>query len=162
MEQQIKQCDRVSYSYGMKVSDGNYGSKDVHFSYSTDVISIEHPETAMHRAKEFVMHQVELMKPPASGTASQPQQAPPGIKPIQSGVQATAPPNGDLGAYVVGFGKHKGMALSTIDKLEGYLDWIKGLGNAKGKVAEFIKEATMYLGATKPAGGFNPGEEIPF
>lgn len=154
----LKQVDRVSFSYGMKVSDGNYGSKDVHFSYSTDVDLVETKESAMHRAREFVMANVSVMNPSAPvappAPHQQPQQAPP--------VQSTAPPNDDLGGYVVGFGKHKGMTLSTIDKLDGYLKYMKSLDNPRGKVAEFINEATMYLNASNPSGGFNPGEEIPF
>lgn len=46
--------DRISYSGGCKINMGNYESKDVHMSYSTDVREEETPAEAMNRAKMLV------------------------------------------------------------------------------------------------------------
>lgn len=58
--------DRVSFSAGRKVSDGAYGSYDVHMSYSTDCKEGEEPQQAMDRAQAFVegniANQVERIK----------------------------------------------------------------------------------------------------
>ena len=53
MEMETQQ-DRVSYSYGIKLSDGHYGSRDAHVSYSSDVKEGETKEQAMARVKTFV------------------------------------------------------------------------------------------------------------
>lgn len=46
--------DKVSFSSGRKISDGNYGSFDVHCSVSTEVRVGEGLEEAMDRAIVFV------------------------------------------------------------------------------------------------------------
>ena len=46
--------DRVNYSMGRKISDGQYGSVDVHFSYTTDVQHDEKIEQAIERCVEVV------------------------------------------------------------------------------------------------------------
>jgi hypothetical protein len=51
--------DRVNYSYGMKVSLGNYESADFHMSLSSDVRDSETPEQALERVKEFVENESE-------------------------------------------------------------------------------------------------------
>ena len=46
--------DRVSYSFGRKISTGKFETADVHISYSTDVKKGENIEAALERAVEFV------------------------------------------------------------------------------------------------------------
>ena len=60
----VKQRDRISYSRGAKVSTGNYGSVDVHVSYSTDVAEGETPDECLKRAAKFVdkAHKRKLAK----------------------------------------------------------------------------------------------------
>lgn len=43
------EADRYSFSTGAKVSDGNYGSRDVHVSYSSSVKPGETNEQAKKR-----------------------------------------------------------------------------------------------------------------
>lgn len=58
MKEKIGFADRVSYGYGRKVSDGNYGSHDVHVSYSSDVRSKETVEEALDRVQKVVERRV--------------------------------------------------------------------------------------------------------
>lgn len=46
--------DRISYSEGIKVNIGDYESRDVHVSYSTDVKSKEKSSDAIKRARKTV------------------------------------------------------------------------------------------------------------
>lgn len=46
--------DRINYGMSRKISDGNYGSIDVHFSYSTDVSMDETIEAATNRCMIYV------------------------------------------------------------------------------------------------------------
>lgn len=54
MDNELTQCDRVSYSESCKINTGNYESRDVYVSYSTDVRREETVEQALKRASEFV------------------------------------------------------------------------------------------------------------
>jgi hypothetical protein len=58
MSEKVKQQDRVSYAFGRKLSDNNYGSFDVLVSYSTDVKNSEDIETALARCEKFVERSV--------------------------------------------------------------------------------------------------------
>jgi len=54
-EEEIKiEGDRISFSAGRKISDGNYGSYDFHCSMSTDVKPEEKTGDAVNRAIRFV------------------------------------------------------------------------------------------------------------
>jgi len=55
-----KTTDRISYSEGVKINIGDYESRDVHISYSTDVKRKEKPEDTIKRAKKTV--QLSLKK----------------------------------------------------------------------------------------------------
>lgn len=46
--------DRVTYGMSRRISDGNYGSIEAHFEYSTDVLKDETIETAMKRCVHHV------------------------------------------------------------------------------------------------------------
>jgi len=46
--------DRINFGMGRKISDGNYGSIDIHFSYSTDVAGDEDLDSAIERCIEKV------------------------------------------------------------------------------------------------------------
>lgn len=59
MSKKYGQQDRVSFSMGRKIGDNNYGSRDVHVSYSTDVEDDESPEEALARAQKFVRTQLK-------------------------------------------------------------------------------------------------------
>lgn len=59
--------DRISYSAGRKVSDGNYGSYDFHCSMSTDVKPGESQGDAVKRAIGFVEKVVEFKCTQAQG-----------------------------------------------------------------------------------------------
>jgi len=52
--------DRINYSEGVKVSIGDYESRDIHIAYSTDVKKKEQPADAIKRAKKTV--QIALCK----------------------------------------------------------------------------------------------------
>ncbi len=49
-----KEPDRISYSEGVKVAIGDYESRDVHISYSTNVNKKEKVSDAVKRAKKTV------------------------------------------------------------------------------------------------------------
>ena len=53
-EKDTGDADRVVYGTSRKVSDGNYGSTEVHFSYSTDVKIGESLEQATVRCVTYV------------------------------------------------------------------------------------------------------------
>lgn len=52
--QKIRQADRINYSVGRKLSDGNYGSIDVHFCYTSDIEDSETKEEATKRVIDYV------------------------------------------------------------------------------------------------------------
>jgi len=54
------ETDRISYSEGVKINIGEYESRDVHISYSTNVSNREKPNDALKRARKTV--QTSLMK----------------------------------------------------------------------------------------------------
>jgi hypothetical protein len=54
------ELDRISYSEGVKVQIGDYESRDVHISYSTNVKNKEKVSDALKRAKKTV--QMSLRK----------------------------------------------------------------------------------------------------
>jgi len=54
LHEPLEQRDRVSYSEGAKINVGNYESRDVHMSYTTDIKEGETTGEAMERAKEFI------------------------------------------------------------------------------------------------------------
>lgn len=53
------QQDRVSYSFGMKMSLGNYSTADFHLSMSSDVGDDETVDEAMDRIKSIIEDRVE-------------------------------------------------------------------------------------------------------
>lgn len=55
-----EELDKVNYSEGVKVAIGDYESRDVHISYSTNVKKKEKVSDALKRAKKTV--QLSLMK----------------------------------------------------------------------------------------------------
>ena len=50
-----EKSDRVVLGLGRKLSDGNYGSWDFHFSYSSDVEKDETLDQAVERVSDMVM-----------------------------------------------------------------------------------------------------------
>jgi len=46
--------DRINYGMSRKISDGDFGSIDVHFSYSTDVEEDETLDKARKRCVKYV------------------------------------------------------------------------------------------------------------
>lgn len=50
--------DRVSYSFGRKISTAKFETADVHISYSSDVKEGETPDEALERLAEFVEKKV--------------------------------------------------------------------------------------------------------
>lgn len=54
MQEKFSQQDRISYSAGRKISDGDYGSYDFHVSMSTDVQEGESLKDATQRAVKQV------------------------------------------------------------------------------------------------------------
>lgn len=46
--------DRINYGMSRKMSDGDFGSVDVHFSYSTDVEEDETLDDAKSRCVKYV------------------------------------------------------------------------------------------------------------
>jgi len=55
-----KQNDRVSYSFGMKLSTGNYQSSDFHVSMTSDVNTGETSEQAFERVRKEVLQYAQL------------------------------------------------------------------------------------------------------
>jgi hypothetical protein len=55
----MKEVDRLSYSFGMKINLGNYESADFHISYSTDVREGEGQHEALARAIKFVEEEAD-------------------------------------------------------------------------------------------------------
>lgn len=55
----IEQADRVSHSFGMKISIGQYSTADFHLSLSSDVKDGETIEEAMDRVKSIVEERAE-------------------------------------------------------------------------------------------------------
>ena len=58
----LRQVDRVTYSESIKVNIGNYESKDVFVSLSTDVESTESVSDALLRAKQFVRPELRVIE----------------------------------------------------------------------------------------------------
>ena len=52
--------DRISYSEGVKVNIGDYESRDVHISYSTNVRDKEKPTDTFKRAKKVVRQELKI------------------------------------------------------------------------------------------------------
>jgi hypothetical protein len=50
----LTQLDRINYSAGRKMRDGNYGSFEFHCSMSTDIMAGETVKEATKRAVEYV------------------------------------------------------------------------------------------------------------
>ena len=57
-----KTPDRISYSEGVKVNIGDYESRDVHISISTDVKEGETPKKAIQRAKKEVQGRLKVLE----------------------------------------------------------------------------------------------------
>jgi len=55
-----KTQDRISYSEGVKVNIGDYESRDIYYSYSTDVRKDEKPKDAFVRAKKTVQNRLRV------------------------------------------------------------------------------------------------------
>lgn len=51
--------DKISVGLGRKLSDGNYGSYDIHVDYQTTVGEGESPEDAYKRATRFVKSKIK-------------------------------------------------------------------------------------------------------
>ena len=55
----MSESDRVSYSFGMKVSIAKFESADFHLTFSSDVKQGETPAKALARVQEFVEKEAE-------------------------------------------------------------------------------------------------------
>jgi len=55
-----KTCDRVSYSESVKVNIGDYESRDIHISYSSDVGKDEDFNSAFIRVSKKVKKRLEI------------------------------------------------------------------------------------------------------
>lgn len=62
MEKKSGQLDRITYSEQVKVNIGDYESRDVFVSYSTDVQGSETPDQTVARAKRIVVEQVRKVE----------------------------------------------------------------------------------------------------
>lgn len=58
MANKLKQVDRLSYSEGVKINIGDYESRDVHISYSSDVTDGEKVVDAFKRVKKVVRNRL--------------------------------------------------------------------------------------------------------
>lgn len=56
----MDETDRINYSEGVKVAIGDYESRDVHISYSTNVKKKEKVSDAVKRAKKTVQSQLRV------------------------------------------------------------------------------------------------------
>ena len=155
----LNQNDRVSYSYGFKKSDNNYGSKDFHFSYSTDRQSHETTDQAFERAKSVVRAAVSQITSSLEHT----QKTLSAVAPPQNHAPTVAPNTGS-GGYVITFGKHKGKTLSQIEhkSIQGTLDWIAEQEKPGKNLKEYKKHAVSFLGMFTGPPQLDQGEEIPF
>lgn len=136
--------DRVSYSFGTKESNGNFGSANVNFSYSTDVKPGESPEQAMTRAVSFVQQCANSFKTL--------QDAPESIKSNKTSQESSPTPKSDskgLGGFIIRFGKkYNGKRLDQIlpFELEDYVSFLTKEGEPKSKtVRDAVKAIYDYL-----------------
>jgi hypothetical protein len=148
----LEQNDRVSFSYGFKKSDGKYGSKDMHISYSTDVTPLETPEDAMTRAKEFVKSQIEGITGPSQ--ASTP-------KPIQNHAPVPKADNLDSDAICTKCGTK--LTRSKKQRDDGKVFWycFKGM-KSKEKGHSIVEENDLQAHIQTQSLGADQNEEIPF